>query len=561
MLAPLPKETVYEARERSRRASRRLLLLLVVLYVVFFNMLAFVAALALAVGAPDHGTQVLGAVSRYIARHFWSLNGLLSLCGAFVAFLHYQMARSRELDSLLSIVKAAPADPKDEYHARFINIVHEAEAATGIRPIRAVVLASTGSNTFSMADGEGRAAIGATEGLLSRLDRQELSAVVAHEAAHLVHEDSSLATTVASLTAPFEATAASMKAALEHRPRAYGRHRGGVGLAAFLVWLVASLQVLVMRLLAMALSRGREYMADAAAVRMCKDPLALAEALGKISRRHRGALDIPQSFNSLFILNPDIFRLDEHSGVVAEVFSTHPPIAERIRRLLAWARAELPAGEKSEARAREGPPAPEPRDYYVKKDGEWAGPYTPSQMLALGLLSPRAWIVNPDKEMKRAADEPTLLPLLHERVAGRVAGRACPRCKVSLVAAKYEGAPVLRCAFCHGYLLPAGVLERVLTRDDRAFSREEIETARLWRARAQERDVLLKEGDASLVCPLCQSIMIASFHTQLTRVVVDRCRNPECRALWCDGGELETMQIILAETAREAEGGRQRERP
>ncbi len=551
MLTPLPKETVYEARERSRRASRRLLLFLVLLYVIFFNVLAFILAVAVSLGLSQHDAVIVDDVIGYIGRNFWSLNLILSLVGTLVALAHYSIARGRTLDTLLVDVGARLADPGDDYHSRFINIVHEAEAATGIRPIRAVVLPSTGSNAFSLADGEGRAAIGATEGLLSRLDRQELSAVIAHEAAHLVHEDSALATTVASLTSPFEGVARGMKAGLEAQPRYYGRNRGGGVFVMLVLWLVASLQVGIMRLLAMAVSRGREFMADAAGVKMCHDPLAMAEALTKISRRHRGSMDIPRSFNSLFILNPDIFNLDEEEGMLAEAFSTHPPVAERIRRLLVWAHSDLSAlaEAKAEPPRTEGPPAVEARDYYVKQDGDWAGPYTPSQMLALGLLFPQAWITAPDKQLKRACDDPSLLPLLDARVPERVPGQCCPRCKTSLVSAKYEGAPILRCPFCNGALLPFGVLERVLARHDRGFSKSEVEAAHTWRERSRGQPPRLAAGTAPLACPLCGSMMVTSFHTQMTRVVVDRCSGPECRAVWCDGGELETIQILVEELA------------
>lgn len=555
MLWPLPRETVFEARERSRRATRRLLLLLVLLYAVFFNVLVFASGWAALLAFSEGNARVAHGVLRLVGERFWALNVFLSLLGAWLAWLHLEAARRRPLDTLLDDLSAVPADPRDDYHARFINLVHEAEAATGIRPIRPVILASTGSNAFSLADGVGRCAIGATDGLLSRLTRPELSAVVAHEAAHLAHEDSALATTVAALTAPFEKTARGMKAALEGGPQGYGRGRGPSALL-FFIWAVASLQSLVMHLLSMALSRGREYLADSAAVRMCKDPVALAEALTRISRRHRGSLDIPRSFASLFILNPDIYRLDEQSGLAAELFSTHPPVRERIARLLAWARrdlSDLTRKVESEKKIKESAPPPEPGGFYARKDGAWSGPYTPMQMLALGLLTPQAWIAesaDAERTLVRAGDHPLLLPLLDERIREAVVEHRCPRCHVRLVGDKYEGAPVWRCAFCAGHLLPRGVLERIITRRDRGFSEEEREAARAWRETVRaEPPRRLKESGQSSRCPLCASTMITSYHTLLTRVILDRCSRSDCRAVWCDAGELETIQILIEEAA------------
>ena len=561
MLHPLPRETVFEARRQTRRRSRLLIVLLVALYVVFFNILVFVVGIALGIGLGSRDIYAMEPLWRYLREHFWTVNLVLSLFGGLLALLHYHIARSRPLPTLLCDVGAMRADPRDTYHQQFINIVHEAEAATGIRPILPMVLSGTGCNAFSLADGDGRCAIGITEGALARLNRDELSAVVAHEAAHLVHEDSALATTVGSLTGVFSSVSEGLKGAMEGstgRMRygyGYGRGRGAGGVGAILiVWLVATLQSALLGLLSTAISRGREYLADAHAVQMCKDPLALAEALYKISTRYRGVLTRGNSYASLFILNPNATARFESEDWFANLVSTHPPLGERLRRLLNWGRSDFDTMVQNvvaESHPAEPPAAPThelPR-MYGQKDGQWIGPHTPMQLLTLGLLHPGAWIMTPEKEMKRAREYLPLVPLLEERVEGTVVEKRCPRCNVRLARMQYEGAPILQCAFCEGHLLLGGTLERIVLRRDRGFAREDVDAAVAWHESAKGR-LELPAGYPHVKCPLCGSRMSASFHSLLTKVVVDRCVSPDCGAVWCDKNELETIQILVEQAPR-----------
>src|SRR5665811_219893 len=91
-------------------------------------------------------------------------------------------------------------------------------------------------------------------------------------------------------------------------------------------------------LLNMFISRQREYRADAAAVRMTRNPIALAETLHLLSRSWRGAGFIGSSFAMLCIVNPEATLLDESEGFWADRLSTHPPLEKRIAILLNMAR-------------------------------------------------------------------------------------------------------------------------------------------------------------------------------------------------------------------------------
>ena len=551
MFYALPAETVFEARERTRKATFYLFIVLVFLYVLFANLLA------LSGYATIRFTHYIPAKEELFPLYDIGLVMANATFGAvLLAVLHFFMVRAKSLDDMLDALKAKPADEKDGYHRQFINLVQEAETATGIRGIRAVVLETTGCNAFSLQDGAGRCAIGATEGLLSKLDRAELSAVVAHEAAHLVHEDSRLVATACFLFSIFGQINAALGVLMRgtttystYDRRSKTRTPGLSGLVAVL-WLVSGLGYLITRLISMAISREREYLADSDGVSMCKDPFAMAEGLDKISRRWRG--DMPETYSSLFILNPSDSAMDEQEGFFSNLFSNHPPVSKRLSKLLNWAKSDLIAlrqAEDAEDKAVQAQAAPAKADpgpgFMAYLNNQWAGPYSPNQLLAMGFMTPTTWVCPASgQEVSRAADTPELLPLFQQQVKGSVAQEACPRCKVPLVKTRYESVEVEQCSFCKGYLLRAGVLERMIIRDEVSFSPEDIQKAKIWR---DSQHGALKDRDhfPDIKCPYCQSPMCKGIHSMLTQVVISHCSNYACGAIWCDSGELETIQMII----------------
>lgn len=551
MFYTLPVETVFEAKQRTRRATLYLFILLIGIYIFFANILALALYFSIVMG---HGmSSPAGPVTNdgYAIR-LVILNA--SFGAALLAVLHFWLVRNRPLDDLLDQLKASPADPRDTYHAQFINLVSEAEAATGIRGIRPVVLATPGCNAFSIQDGQGRCAIGATEGLLSRLNRNELSSVVAHEAAHLVHEDSRLVTTACFLFGIF-GTINEMLGRAMTGP-SYGSYdrrstprEASFGATVVVLWLISGIGYFITKLVSMAISREREYQADADGVQMCKDPLAMAESLYKISRRYRG--DIPDTFSALFILNPSDSDLDEQEGGFANLFSNHPPVSERLSKLLGWAKTDLQnlqtlAEHDEEASSPQASPAPPSGPTFMAyQENNWVGPYTPLQLLSMGFVNPSTWVCPVGgQQVTRASEALELLPLLSKQVQGAVSQNACPRCGVPLVTTHYEGAEVEQCSFCRGYLLRAGVLERLITRQDVTFSPQEIQKAKIWRD-SQKGPLKNRNSFPDIKCPHCQNPMCKAIHSMLTQVVIDRCSNGLCGAIWCDGGELETIQMLV----------------
>jgi heat shock protein HtpX len=554
MFNALPKETVFEAQRRARRATGALFVILLVIYAVFFNLLLMVTVLVLMLVA------AAPTVIELARGGLWRLNVIGLLVGAAVAFVQYVRARFRKLDALLPMARAVPLDAADRYHRRFRNLVEEAEVATGLRPIRAMVIPSTGLNACSLRTRDGTA-ICATEGIVSRLTRQELAAVVAHEAGRLVSDDSRLATTACGLVNVFGGICGAAGKSMEVTTRSYDHRQKGFHPLVVFIWAVAAVGHGVLSLVYMALSRDRGYQADAQAVQMCKDPLALADAISRMSSGYRGCGDVREGYEALFMVDPRHTGLSESEGLIATIFTTHPPLKRRLRRLLAWAKADVsalrPAERSSPAPVTREPTGPvleealpdKGEEFFVNHDGLWRGPYLPQQMLALGILSPRTWVaVNLADGPIRASDHPALLPLFELKEQAAVSDRRCPRCGMPLAEREYEGAPVLGCAFCGGYLLRAEVITRIIARRERHFTSKETGEARRWRSQRRGRPAEVC-GFPDIKCPACGRDMAKRFHSVLVKVVLDFCTDPECGRAWADGGELEHIQVIVQDAS------------
>ncbi len=547
MFYALPAETVFEAKERTKRATFYLFILLVGLYVFFANLLTVSGSLMLR--AVTHST---GPVSLP-----WIVF-VSTATAVLFAVIHFLNARAKSLQELLDQIGTRPADPNDQYHAQFIHLVEEAEAATGIHGIQAVVLSTPGCNAFSLQDGKGQAAIGVTDGLLSKLTRPELSAVIAHEAAHLVHEDSKLVTTACFLFGFFGSINEILGKLVSGSSNSYSsfssspqrRGGGGVILVVVVLWMISGLGYLLTKLIFMAISREREYLADADGVQICKDPLSMAESLYKISRRYRG--NVPHAYQALFIMNPSDSDLDQTEGFFSDLFSNHPPVSKRLDKLLVWAKTDVKTlqalTEKEDRPLTTGkttPAADTVSSFMAYRDNQWVGPYTPPQLLSMGFMTPATWVCPAgSQQVAKASEAPELLPLFQQQVLGSVTQNACPRCKVSFIDVQYEGSQVEQCSFCKGYLLKAGVLERLITREEKTFTAEEIKKARIWRD-TQRGPLKDRDHFPEIKCPLCLNPMGKGIHSMLTQVVIDHCTNESCGAIWCDGGELETIEILI----------------
>jgi len=180
-------------------------------------------------------------------------------------------------------------------------------------------------NAFATGRDEKHAAVAVTEGILRILDERELRGVLAHELSHIKNRDILVGTIAATM-----AGAISMLANMAHWGMLFGgrnndEREGGHPIAALAMIIIAPLAAMLVQ---MAISRSREFGADATGAAISGDPLSLANALRKL---HQSAERIPMEANPatahMFIVNPLT------GGGLMTLFSTHPPVEERIRRL------------------------------------------------------------------------------------------------------------------------------------------------------------------------------------------------------------------------------------
>ncbi len=472
------------------------------------------------------------------APRFWVFLAVLALLSSGI---HFWFSSRDAVARVKQELSALPPDRTDEVHRVLINIMEELHVVTGnARAIDAFVVPSLSLNALAVADLKGTAAIGITEGLLSRLSRSQLETVIAHEAHHVLSGDCLETSVAASIFGTY--SAALDRLTESTRGRSFGSP------ALLLAWVLLRLGYL----LNMFISREREYRADAASVRMTRDPLALAETLHLLSRSWRGAGFIGTGFEMLCIVNPEATALDESEGFWADLLSTHPPLGKRMQQLLDMCRvsvAELEAKAEKKLLPRSGGPA----FYAMNPKRQWQGPFSLSELGALPWLSPLSWVTGGEgKPVTRAWKQETLNAIFMQRLTGRqneLSPHACPSCNQPLAVRSYEGTSIRQCPFCGGALVENGKIARIIARTGREQACSERINA-LTRAavtRNQNDHPGVHAGDRTLVpllrCPKCRNAMRRGFYSSAHLIEVDRCSN--CGLTWFDQDELAMLQCLI----------------
>lgn len=213
--------------------------------------------------------------------------------------------------------------------ARLKMIVERLTMKAGLPMPQVYVIPSAAPNAFATGRDPSHAAVAATAGILELLDDQELEGVMAHELAHVRHRDILTGSVVATIAGAISILANMAQwAAIMGGGRRDDENSGASGIGLLVTALIAPIAATIIQL---AISRGREYAADAGAATLTQNPLALARALEKLemmaTRRPLAAAN--PSTAHMFIVNPLT------GGGLAKLFSTHPPMAERVARLRA----------------------------------------------------------------------------------------------------------------------------------------------------------------------------------------------------------------------------------
>jgi heat shock protein HtpX len=318
---------MYEQIARNRRASW----LLMGLVIALFALLGYVIGWAW-VGDRYGGLGLLGVFG--VVAIVWSIVG------------YYSGDRM-----VLAVSGARLVTHEDE--PQLWNVVEEMTIAAGLGAPPAVYLIEDEAiNAFATGRDPAHASIAVTRGLLQRLTREELQAVIAHELSHVRNYDIRFATLVGILVGMIALVADFF---LRSTFFGMGRRRGGGsqggGPAVIIALLLAVIAPLAASAVQFAISRRREYLADASGVELTRNPLGLAKALHKISLDPKPLRNANRATAHLYIANP-LHKRQRQSGL----FDTHPPVDERIAVLLKLAHV----GPEALGPAAEGSSAPAP---------------------------------------------------------------------------------------------------------------------------------------------------------------------------------------------------------
>jgi heat shock protein HtpX len=271
------------------------------------------------------GTSIVGSV----APKYWVYGALGSvlLAAGLCAFATFGGSKL-----VLKMSGAREATDKEDRVLR--NVVEEMTLASGLPMPQIWVIDDHAPNAFATGRDPEHAAVAITTGLLRKLNRDELQGVMAHELAHIRNYDIRFMTTVSIIAGVIPLLA---DAFLRMQWYGGGRRRGdddddGGGqlqmIFTIIGFVLSILAPIFAHLLEMAVSRQREYLADATAADMTRNPQGLASALAKIENDPDPLDHANRATQHMYIINP--LRL--HGG--ESLFSTHPPTSERIRRLL-----------------------------------------------------------------------------------------------------------------------------------------------------------------------------------------------------------------------------------
>ena len=239
-------------------------------------------------------------------------------------------------DKIALAMTGAREVSEDEAPLLHRSVAHVAELA-GLPKPRVYIVNTPSPNAFATGRDPSHAAVAATTGILAILNQEELEGVIAHEMAHIRNRDTLTACIAAAIAGAIMYLARMGQFAMIFGG-GYGRRDsrdGGLGgIEAILIIILAPLAALMIQL---AISRSRETSADLSGAQITGDPLALANALEKLDRgvANRPMNNVPASAAPLFIVNP------LPPGLMAKLFSDHPPTAERVARLRKLAYGEI----------------------------------------------------------------------------------------------------------------------------------------------------------------------------------------------------------------------------
>lgn len=265
--------------------------------------------------------------------------GIAGVGIALVVWLIMSMISYFNGDSIMLSIAGAKEITR-EIHPQLFNVVEEMKIAGSLPKVPKVYIIDTPApNAFATGRKPDNATIAVTSGLLSKMNRDELQGVVAHETGHILNRDILFITfagvMLGTIVIVSEMFLRGMRFGGSRRYSSSRSKGGGQGAALLMIVAIifAILAPIMAQLLYFAISRRREYLADATAVRLTRYPEGLASALEQISNSTEDMPQMNKAIAPLFIVNP----MKDAGKRLADLTATHPPITERIAILRAIA--------------------------------------------------------------------------------------------------------------------------------------------------------------------------------------------------------------------------------
>jgi heat shock protein HtpX len=262
--------------------------------------------------------------------------GVALLVGAGGALWSYFQGAN----AILRMVHAKEITPKLDQE--LFNVVDEMRIAAGLPMPKVYLIPESALNAFATGRNPENGVVAITTGLRAKLNRDELQGVIAHEMAHIRHFDIRFSLLMATMVGLIVmACDIFLRMTIYGGAGRRGRDSKGGGAQIILVVVAILLSILapiLARFIQMAYSRQREYLADAGAVELTRNPEGLASALRKLSHDEEPLVDMANRGTAhMYIMNPLRKMRKSHHSVKSR-FSSHPPVEERIARLMALAR-------------------------------------------------------------------------------------------------------------------------------------------------------------------------------------------------------------------------------
>ena len=291
------------------------------------------------IGTNKRQTWIMMAIFVLAAGGFATLIGYVAglpiaaspfIVGALIVYAMFSYYASAGVALAVSSAHAATREDEPELY----RVVENLSIGSGLPMPKVYVIEDSAPNAFATGRDPKHASVTATRGLLDKLDKPELEAVIAHEISHVGNYDIRVMTITVVLVGVI-----ALLADLFMRwtwfgsgSRSSNKDRGGAfAILVVVAIILAILAPIAARVIQLAISRQREYLADASGALLCRNPDALARALEKISADPEPLEVANKATAHLYFSNP----LREHASFLNNLFSTHPPVEERIRLLRA----------------------------------------------------------------------------------------------------------------------------------------------------------------------------------------------------------------------------------